>query len=159
MNNNLQEKIEQLEKELAKFKKELNSKKPERKKRQGYYSVNEDADFEVLKLEDISDCVDNYDYYMGNYFLTREEAEKQAKKMKALYNIKKYIIDNGLYFEPDWSDGNQAKFSIVCDKGNFHFIVTHDWNSPLQIGYFKSKEDVEKVINTCKEDLEILFNL
>lgn len=48
----------------------------------GYYIV--DSTIEVQKMYDFRDCSDNKRYENGNYFKTKEEAEKAAEKIKKI---------------------------------------------------------------------------
>lgn len=95
----------------------------------------------------------------GNVYKTKEEAEKIVKKRKALRRIHEYMRENDLFFyEVDWEKHEQAKWMII------------GWNYDLQIAdwdftYFKDRikgnlifrteEDMQEVLENCKEDLEI----
>ena len=74
----LKEKIEQLEAELAKFKKELNGSKIERVKGRIYYSVHPSVVLDVCQFTDSFDCFDNWNYYFGNY-LPRKNCKYSLK--------------------------------------------------------------------------------
>jgi len=50
-------------------------------------------------LELMIKCFEN-----NNWFPTKEEAEKELAKRKAVARVKKYIIDNNMYFKPVWRD-------------------------------------------------------
>jgi len=104
---------------------------------------------------------DNFLYYIGNCFKTREEAQKSVDRQQALARVKAYIRDNDLGLVPDWSDDGQNKFYITYCHNDKEF---QGWcNSygqrETEIGYLKSSEDCNQVIENMKEDLLLIFNV
>ena len=97
----------------------------------------------------------------GNAFLTEEEAIKELEKRKAIQRVLKWKYENGLDFEPDWENNNENKYLLFynynsCSKkicSNVHFESKYY----CPVGYFKTKKDVEKCIEECKEDLELIY--
>jgi hypothetical protein len=63
--------------------------------------------------------------YAGNIFQTKEEAEKELAKRKAIVTIKRYISDTFGVFEPDWSDKDQNKYWILYNHQDNKFTI--DW--------------------------------
>ena len=63
--------------------------------------------------EDTDDAVDKLNKEIGNYFCTREEAEKAVEKLKAFANLRK----RGFKFN-GWTDADRGivgEFEIYCD--------------------------------------------
>ena len=97
----------------------------------------------------------------GNCFLTRKEAEKELEKRKAIQRVKKYIWENDLEFEPDWSDLNQLKYDIYYDftEKRFYPNASDEVRNYSPIGYFVDETDAHQVIYNCKDDLKIIFDI
>ena len=98
-------------------------------------------------------------FLAGEIFLTKEEAEREAEKLKALARINEYILSNGLRFKPDWSD---VKQNYVIEGWGYHrdspsiayFCLVNTSKHNL---VFKSAEDRQLVLDNCAEDLETLL--
>ncbi|MDY0143721.1 MAG: hypothetical protein RBR97_17690 [Bacteroidales bacterium] len=91
----------------------------------------------------------------GNGFFTKKEAEKELAKRQAIQRIKDYILENGMYWEPDWNDDNLKYNFYYEDKVEIDYGIQCKRYSP--IGYLESEEHAEKVLEDNKEDLEIIF--
>lgn len=162
----LDQKINSLQQELEELKKIKIEEKKYKKRAKGggkYYAIALDH-FTGPKLEQYYDNYDTGDdvlFYVGNYYLTVEEGEKDVKKEFAFIRIMKYVYDNDLYFEPDWNNSNVSKkWQIIFNYENDVFLPwsTYTIKSDLKFPWFKSEEDAGQVIDNCKEDLEIYFN-
>ena len=136
--------------------------------KKSFYPEDEEDFFLISFLEaEALVLIQNYDngfktdFDCGLAFKTRPEAEAKLAEMQATTKIRKFIFEEGLSFEPDWSDGRQEKWNIVLVlegnifKGNLNrAIKTY---SPF--GHLKSEKDCEKVIESCKEELKIIFKI
>ena len=122
----------------------------------GYYYLNEEGEIDYSCFN--NDSLDKNRISKGNAFLTEKEAEKERDKRQSITNIKKYIFENDLEFEPDLEDKNQNKYYIEYDNRDKEFLINnHNFINPFTIlPYFKSIEDAKQVIENCKEDLEKL---
>ena len=104
---NLKERINSLEKELAELKKLVN------KEDDKIWAPKEDEDFfTILGNGDAVRCYDDFEKYgsYGNYFETREEAEKQAEYNRVINRFRKYVE---AYSEPlDWQNDDQNKYFV-----------------------------------------------
>ena len=71
-----------------------------------------------------------------------------------LMNIAKYY--NGDW-EPDWSDSNEYKYSIICNRNTYK--VDHNWTSISSNIYFKNKDDAQAVIDNpnFKDILDAIY--
>lgn len=95
----------------------------------------------------------------GSIFRTKEEALVELEKRKALVRVKKYIVDNGLEFEPDWDDYGD-KSIIGFNVFSWHFTVEEiRFTKYSDFYYFRSKEDARQVIKACEDDLKIVWGI
>ena len=96
-----------------------------------------------------------------NVYLTEKEADKEIQKIRALGRIKKYIHDNWLEFTPDWENDKEDKFYITMSAHWQDFEWTwNPWTITLWVPfYFNNLYKLDKVIEDCKSDLEILFHI
>lgn len=81
---------------------------------QHYYYLT--AYNEVVDAIECGDANDAYLYELGNYFQTREEAEKVARKIEIYTQLKKLALrlnSGGLI---DWKNNNQPKYYIYYDN-------------------------------------------
>lgn len=114
-----------------------------------------------LGYDDEEGCsIDDYRYYSLNYFLTEEALHKRREYNEAIARINKYVIDNGMWFEPDWADAQQLKYCLYfATKGTWTFFSVHYARLDFQVlPYFRIWEHAEKVIKDCADDLEIVKN-
>ncbi len=159
-------------KELEKYIEEIKEKKPK-----SIWDIDED-NFEeywyidtggaVSITKDIDWC-SNYsefenDRMNGNAFLTEKGARKELEKRKAIQRVLKWKHKNGLDFEPDWENNNENKYLLFYNYNNYNSCrkkicsnVHFQSKYYCPVGYFKTKKDVEKCIEECKEDLELIY--
>ena len=87
----------------------------------------------------------------GNYFKTKEEAERKSFEIKLHRQLELFALENNDR-EIDWGDGSE-KYIIIyrIDVG----ILINRVYSSKDFGqvYFTSKEIAEKAIETFKDDL------
>lgn len=83
---------------------------------------------------------------VGNYFETREEAEKYLEYLKA----KAIIKQDTKGFKPNWYDTEQIKYSCSYQEDRFigygcvKPVIDSTKTTMLSLIYFKSKEDIEE---------------
>lgn len=91
-------------------------------------------------------------------FRTEEQAKKEDEKRKALVRMWKWVQENGLYFEPNWSDNNIIKYFPKYSH------KLKQWSSNLPdveiqynflFPYFKSQSDCQKFIDNNLSDLNL----
>lgn len=135
----LEELSTRLENGLIRFKKlieELKESKEEEqehkrwrgKKNKDYYIILANGNVDTVN-EDCS-LYDNKVYDMGNYFKTREAAEKVAEKIKIYTKLKDIALRLNKGKKVDWSNTIQTKFCLYyrdCKiqqdaKWAFHFL-------------------------------------
>lgn len=101
------------------------------------------------------------DRLVNNAFLTEEEAIKELEKRKAIQRVLKWKYENGLNFKPDWENNNENKYLLFYNYNSFTKKLCSNVHFESKyycpVGYFKTKKDVEKCIEECKEDLELIY--
>ena len=106
---------------------------------------------------------DNRRTTQGNIFRTKEKAEHERDKREAIFKIKKYIYDNFGYCPTDWADwnGGNYKYYIMYrgDYDVFSYEMTNRYKRPTLIGYLKTEEQAEEIINNFKDELRIIFSI
>ena len=117
------------------------------------------------KVVNSSAYVDSYQrgaIKQGNVFRTKEKAIHERDKRKAIHKIKKYIYDNFGY-DPtdwaDWSDLDEKKHIIILDS---YQILDTRWlhlkyYSP--IGYLKTEDQAQEIIDNFEDKLKIIFDI
>lgn len=151
----LQAQIE--ESELAKL--EEKGVRPPRAEDGGQYFYLNNSNTPLATIE-AGSSFDDHRYYSRNYFLTEEEVRKRQEYNEAIARINKYVIENRMWFEPDWGDANQIKIYLYYDFENKKW----DNETAMQINrfsplpWFATLAHAEKVIEDCADDLEIIKN-
>lgn len=123
----------------------------------GYFFIDSDGRIE----EDLHNGFGIHDdrFETGNYFKTREQAERYAKKEKARRLLQQYADQVNGDWEPDWRSSTQGKYYIFYNyKNKQHYVCCeHVYNSGLS--YFKTEELALQAIEDMREQLDILFDL
>ena len=86
---------------------------------------------------------------IGNYFETREEAEKELARRKAYVILK----EDTKGFKPDWKNENEKKYYVVYDYGSDKFVS--EWREVYNGGeklYFATQEDAEASVKAHEKD-------
>ena len=100
---------------------------------------------------------DAFNLETGNYFKTKEEAERELAKRKAIQELKELA---GGY---EWRNGKDNHF-IRCDFGfsDDYFFEVDFMTITLDMGviYFKTEEQAQKAIDTLGEEkLKLIFDI
>lgn len=104
--------------------------------------------------------IDNFLRDSGNMFKTVEEAYNHRSKLLAINRINRYCWDNW-YFEPDWENNGEAKYSIYYN----HYVNKLDLEVTYRLQYgstspfLPSEDAAEDVIANCKDDLLTVFGV
>ena len=101
------------------------------------------------------------DFDCGLAFKTRPEAEAKLAEMQAITKVRKFIFEEGLEFEPDYRDFEQRKYNIYYEFKEECFDTLRRNSGPeySPFGYLKSEEDCKKVIENCKDELDVIFKV
>lgn len=144
-------KIEELEKQAKEILEEIEKLKKEEKVEskvwkpevnEEYYTI--EADGEVLENTWLDEEDDEKLYNMGNYFKTREEAEKVVEKAKIYTQLKRLAEEENT--EPiDWENREQEK-CYICYKNNLKYLDQF---------FAESQQDIGQIYCTNKDFLEI----
>ncbi len=119
----IDEKIKELEEKLEEIKKEnekLKTGRYTKDKRwralfnEKYYYLNDCGGIEIF-LES-STLADKYRYEIGNYFKTREEAEKHSQNRLTYQQLKDIALRLNKGQEFDWKNVEQGKYYIFYDS-------------------------------------------
>ena len=95
----------------------------------------------------------------GNYFKTKEQAEKKLEYDKALIKIKRYIWENFGHFEPDWNSDDYSRYKIYYnhyvnelkyDDSCFHQYIS-------SIPYLRTSTQCDKLIKDMEPELKIVL--
>ena len=112
------------------------------------YYINEfGGDVNSVRVADIPGVRANLKS-TGNYFVTKEEAEKYLAYLKAKAIIKK----DAKGFKPDWNNGDETKFF-----GYWDFILEElghglDYRAKTPNIYFQSPKDIEESFKKHPEE-------
>lgn len=94
-------------------------------------------------------------------FKTKEQAEREIEKQKAKVRIRKYVQENWLYREPDWSDDGVPQRFVKYNHKHHYFYV--DWCCSMQtqaeLPYFIYDQPAKQAIKACEKDYLIYFGV
>ena len=98
----------------------------------------------------------------GNIFRTKEKAIHERDKRKAIFKIKKYIYDNFGYDPTDWVDGDDKYILMWHDNGwkkKFEIESFYNWKPCSPIGYLKTEDQAQEIIDNFEDELKIIFDI
>ena len=98
------------------------------------------------------DNVDKKLIDFGNYFKTKEEAERKRFEIKLHRQLELFALKNN-ETEIDWNDDSNEKHTISYNRDGGIFIDEVYSLKDFGQVYFTSKEVAEKAIETFKDDL------
>ena len=108
---------------------------------------------EVLSATDYNDEFDYSFYENANYFSTKEKAEEIHFKETLFRKLQRFSDENGGN-EIDWSDGTEAKYSILYKHLSNDLCIDVVWNDQHSgIVYFSSTDIANKAIELFHDDL------
>lgn len=157
-----------LQEQINNLQKQLDAMPDERKVRKRWRVSGNDFYFYVKEFGNVGvgtesfGLDDTYRWKLGNYYKTSKEAQKALNKQLAIQRVKDYIIENGMYFEPNWDHCDKSKWFIsylIIPKGRFvvDYIKTEKYVNPL--GYLELEDHAIQVIKDCEADLKIVFEI
>lgn len=159
----LEKKIEELSKELEELRCELDKEKSNNCKRyrancgERYYYYGSTG--MVSDYYENNDDLDTNMYVMGNYFKTKEEAEKVVEKLKIYTRLKDLTLRLNKGEELDWENENQRKYFIYYDNHNKEiYTICNYYSKELGQIYCLDKDFLNKAIKEIgEENLKKLF--
>lgn len=93
-----------------------------------------------------ADDIDSARFSIGNYFRTREEAQKALDWLRAFTILR----DDAKGFKPDWEDEAEYKYFVAYDYRVEELRVDSALRHQAGIIYFKSRKDAEASIRKHK---------
>lgn len=103
-------------------------------------NIDESSDWFIERLKSL-----------GNYFETKEKAEKHFEWLKA----REVLIQDTKGFKPDWNDFNQMKYHVQYDYEDCEFGVwSSSFNKYCEI-HFATEEDAKNSIKEHEEEWKI----
>ena len=98
---------------------------------------------------------------IGNYFPTRELAQKAVDKLKAIQRVKEFIAKEGM--EMVGIDSILGMYEIYwskeCNRFSWYWCGSAFHHSPFNNQWFAKGEDAKKVIDNCSQDLKIIWGV
>ena len=98
---------------------------------------------------------------MWNWFLTKQEAEKEVEKRKAIVRINNRIDELNDWWIPDWDD--HYKYNIYYNNNLYAKCYKCDFTTYRKeshaIKYMQTEEIAEEIIKEYKNDLDIIFDI
>ena len=161
-NEELQQKIAQLEQQIKDLKVKL-EEKAEKKPYEvkvpedigNYYYVSESGDIDLV--EDVFHDIDYEGLYLrGLAFKTKEEAKQFDKERILINRAKDWVKKYNEGWTPDWSNFNETKHYITCKKevGEFDMNFCRTFRHLIKLPYFKTEEIAEQFIEEFGDEIK-----
>jgi hypothetical protein len=106
----------QTDRESKRAREKMKSKKVVRERLESYYYV---VNGFICIRYDVYDPIDNWNYNTGNYFATKEQAEKYKQKLILTQKYKDFI-DEITTYTIFWNNRNQEKYYLKGDHRALH---------------------------------------
>lgn len=157
-NEELQQKIKQLEQQIKDLKVKLEEKKPYEvevpEDLEDYYFI--DAFGDVQTLYGFSKKFVHSHYQRGIAFKTREQAEQFKKEQILLLKLHKWAEEHNGGWTPNWSNFHEIKHYVTCKKedGEFDMNFCRTFRHFIKLPYFKSKEIAKLFIDEFGEEIK-----
>ena len=121
-----------------------------------YYSIYEDENDNNNNNNDSNTTI-----AIWNAFLTKQEAEKEVEKRKAIVRINNRIDELNDWWIPDWDD--HYKYNIYYNNNLYAKCYKCDFTTYRKeshaIKYMQTEEIAEEIIKEYKNDLDIIFDI
>ena len=120
-----------------------------------YYFI--DCFGDVIVSSDIGNVEDDHRYKIGNYYSTKEEAQKALDKQLLLQELKDFQMEIDEGWRPDWYDEDDLKFFILMSGEG---VIYTDYCSTLRHlnpVYFGSVVSAQAAIDHFGDRLKLLF--
>lgn len=153
---NIDEKIADLEKQLAEAKRQKELENGIWKPKNEFYYITEYGD--VFSRCNEHYCFDNKIIECGNYYKTREEAEYQANIQKYTNLFRKYVEEHS--DKLDWKNSNQEKYCI-CNECSSKLLFTESYYRKKEQGtiYASSEQVLQNAVDFVGKENVIKYVL
>ena len=122
-----------------------------------------DEYFYINEIYRVRDCEFNkiesqHDLFFWNAFLTKEEAETELKKRKAMANIKKWSHDNDCRHGWKYSQEWEVDYWVILHENKLSWTDDVFVKHPHKT-YYSSINKVEQALKELEAEYKILFNI
>lgn len=160
----MEEKIKELEKQIAELRAELKKEIEFRvNKGDDYYYISEYG--AIGRFPEANDSTDDSLYEIGNYFKTEEEAKTMVKKLKAIAKVSRAILIANDGWKPDWSNYSNKYFFYysyatgiwINDSGSVVIGDSFRYEIKMILPYIKTAEIAEQIREDYEEELRTIL--
>jgi len=96
----------------------------------------------------------------NNYYFEKVAAQRRADRIKLDFDIDKWQRENDLDFAPDWSDGDQDKYSFSYNHVDKKLEVDVYTQMQSQGYFFSCREVIEQFIKDLGDDVKrVMFGV
>ena len=97
--------------------------------------------------------------WLGNYFETVEEAEKEIEKRELQKEIEEFRKERNGNWQPDWLNNFENKYYLTIVNGQKMSVSSsHYLNIFPEFGYFKEASDARCVIGIFENKIMELYS-
>lgn len=97
--------------------------------------------------------------WLGNYFETVEEAEKEIKKRELQKEIEEFRNERNGDWQPDWLNNFENKYYLTIVNGQKMSVSSSYYlNIFPEFGYFKESSDAHRVIEIFGDKIMELYS-
>lgn len=107
------------------------------------------ADGELRFVSWQNDESDKNKLYIGNIFLTEEDAEFEVERLKVIAELKKYAKE---FSDEEWSNPTIPKYVIYLSSQDYRMDITSHYSVRYPFLYFESKEKAQEAIDAVGEE-------
>lgn len=99
--------------------------------------------------------------WLGNYFETVEEAEKELEKRDLMCEIEEFRNERNDGWSPNWEHEHEGKYSLFVERKGVKrvgvFVSYYSNHIPI-FGYFKNRSDAQRAVEIFGERILKLYN-
>lgn len=96
--------------------------------------------------------------FLGNYFETIEEAEKEIKKRELQKEIEEFRNERNGNWQPDWLNNFENKYYLTIVNGQKMSVSSSYYlNIFPEFGYFKESSDAHRAIEIFGDKIMELY--
>lgn len=107
------------------------------------------ADGELRFVSWQNDESDKNKLYIGNIFLTEEDAEFEVERLKVIAELKRYAKE---FSDEEWRNGNTAKYLFYRSFPGNRIYITSTYSAHYPCLYFESMEKAKQAFNAVGEE-------
>lgn len=161
-NEEIQEKLEQLEEQIKDLKVKLEEKIEKKPYEvevpediENYYYVDEIGSVNLLSDSFVESDYDEL-YKRGLAFKTKEEAEQFDKERILINRAKDWAKKYNEGWEPNWKDFDEEKCTVIYDNRDEEFKTyeSYIYRDFIKLPVFKSEEIAEQFIEEFSEEIK-----